>query len=213
MVLYAKSDVNLAEPLKQRSVVEGDLPERLVEDFSTMTAGLLPSIALTSLTAVREGAHKVLHRFSADLNPAFLAQRVCVSNPDDAERQIVNHVAEELRGLMDNAVAAQSPAGTDAVECWIRRKGGGAAPFVFGGQELDLEETTTLAKKGLKTSVLGESAFKDLSAGFAGGDIVGLDERLCWIMSFRTVFNAPPPTLRLGSVVTEMMDGDEMHLI
>ena len=120
VVLYAKPDVNLAVHLQERRVAESDLPERLVEDFSGMTAGLLPSIALTSLTAVRECAHMVLDRFNSELDPAFLAHRSCLSNPEDAERQIVNHVAEELRGLMDNAVAGGSPAGEAAVERWIR---------------------------------------------------------------------------------------------
>ena len=81
VVLYAKSDVNLAPPLKERSVSEEDFPKRLVDDFASMTAGLLPSIALTSLTAVREGAHKVLDRFGADLDPAFLAHRYVFPNP------------------------------------------------------------------------------------------------------------------------------------
>ena len=213
VVLYAKPDVNLPEPLKERSVAEGDLPERLVEDFSAMTEGLLPGIALTSLTAVRESAHRVLDQFSADLDPAFLAHRACLSNPDDAERQIVNHVAEELRGLMDNAVAAQSPAGAEAVESWIRRKNGGSARFVFGDCELELEQTITLANEGLEASALGNNAFEGLSAGFADGGVADLDEQLAWIMGFRTVFDAPPPTLWLGSVVTAMMDGDEKHLI
>ena len=213
VVLYAKSGVNLVEQLKDRSVAEGDLPERLLKDFSAMTEGLLPGIALTSLTAVREGAHRVLDQFSTDLDPAFLAHRACLSNPDDAERQIVNHVAEELRGLMDNAVAAQSPAGAEAVESWIRRKNGGAARFVFGDRELDLEQTITLTNEGLEASVLRNNAFEGLSAGFADGGVADLDEQLAWIMGFRTVFDAPPPTLWLGSVVTAMMDGDKKHLI
>ena len=216
VVLYAKSDVKLAEPLKKRRVAEGDLPERLVQDFAAMTEGLLPGIALTSLTAVREGAHRVLDQFCADLDPAFLAHRACISNPDDAERQIVNHVAEELRGLMDNAVAAESPAGAEAVEQWIRRKWGGAAGCVVGERGLDLDETITLAKKGLEASVLGNNAFKGLGAGFAGlagNDGGDLEARLAWVMSFRTVFDAPPPTLWLGSVLTAMSAGDEVHLI
>jgi len=213
VVLYAKSDVNLSDALKDRSVKEGDLPGRLIEDFAAMTEGLLPSIAVTSLTAVREGAHMVLDRFCADLDPAFLAHRACLSNPEDAERQIVNHVAEELRGLMDNAVAALSPAGAAAVEDWIRHKNGRAARFVFGDRDLDLEQTITLAKKGLEASELKKKAFEALSAGFAGDGVVNLDERLAWIMSFRTVFNAPPPRLWLGSVVTEIVDGNEKHLI
>ena len=213
VVLYAKSNVNLAAQLKERSLAEENLPERLVEDFSTMTEGLLPRIALTSLTAVRERAHMVLDRFCADLDPAFLAHRACLSNPDDAERQIVNHVAEELRGLMDNAVAEQAPAGAEAVEHWIRNKHGEARRFVFGQEELDLDKTIALAQKGLGASVLGNNAFSVLSAGFAGDAVVDLDQRLAWIMSFRTVFNAPPPTLWLGSVVTAMVNGENRHLI
>lgn len=213
VVLYAKSNVNLAKHLKNRSVAEEDLPGRLVEDFALMTSGLLPGIALTSLTAVREGAHKVLDQFSAALDPAFLAHRACLSNPDDAERQIVNHVAEELRGLMDNAVAEESPAGADAVESWIRRKGDGFAKFTFGNRELDIEQTIILANQGLEPSVLRNNSFEGLSAGFSGHNAVGLDERLAWMMSFRTVHNAPPPILWLGSVLKELSDDDEQHLI
>ena len=178
-----------------------------------MTSGLFPSIALTSLTAVREGAHKVLDRFGADLDPAFLAHRACLSDPHDAERQIVNHVAEELRGLMDNAVAQASPASAEAVESWIRHKGVGTASFVFGDRSLDLEQTIALANKGLAASELGNNAFEGLTAGFCGDDVVELDERLAWIMSFRTVYNAPPPTLWLGTVVTESSGKCEKHLI
>ena len=213
MVLYAKSDVKLPEHLKSRSVAEETLPGKLVEDFALMTSGLLPGIALTSLTAVREGAHKVLDQFSADLDPAFLAHRACLSDPQDAERQIVNHVAEELRGLMDNAVAEESPASGEAVESWIRRKGDGAATFVFGDRTLDLEQTIALANKGLAASVLKNSAYEGLSAGFSGHNAVGLDARLAWNMSFRTVYNAPPPTLWLGTVVTAFQADGEQHLI
>ena len=213
VVLYAKSNVNLPEHLKGRSVAEESLPGKLVEDFALMTSGLLPGIALTSLTAVREGAHKVLDRFGADLDPAFLAHRACLSDPHDAERQIVNHMAEELRGLMDNAVAEASPGSSEAVESWIRRKGGGTATFVFGERNLDLEQTIALANKGLKASDLRNNAFEGLAAGFAGNDVVDLDERLAWIMSFRTVYNAPAPILWLGTVVTEWSGECEKHLI
>ena len=213
VVLYAKSGANLAEPLAERSVAEEDLPGRLVEDFASMTEGLLPGIALTSLTAVREGAHMVLDRFCADLDPAFLAHRACLPNPEDAEWQIVNHVAEELRGLMDNAVSQRSPADADAVEGWIRRRNRGAGHFRFGNRDLDLEQTITLANEGLKASVLNERAFEVLSSGFADGDGVDLDQRLAWIMSFRTVYNAPLPKLWLGSVVTTTKNGGEWHMI
>ena len=224
LVIYAKSNVKLARPVEGRSVAEEDLPEKLVADFAEMTNGLLPNIALTALTAVREGEHKVLDQFCADLDPAFLAHRACLSNPDDAERQIVNHVAEDLRGLMDSAVAEQSPSGTKAVEEWIQQKG---KSFNFAKQyidkknqikaELDMKQTIQLVTEGFEKSALKNKPFNklSLSAGFACHEVVGLDEKLAWLMSFRTVYNEPPPILWLGSVVTEVADNGEEanHLI
>ena len=220
VVLYAKSGVKLVPQLKDRIVSEKALPDRLVKDFSTMTEGLLPRIALTSLTSVREGSHMVLDRFRAGLDPALIAHRACLDNPDDAERQIVNHVAEELRGLMDNAVAEQHPAGGKEVEEWVRHRNREDGRFVFGGKPLDLEQTIKLAKEGLEASNLKDKAFEVLSAGFADSGVAGLDKQvdkldkeLAWIMSYRTLFKSPEPILWLGSVVTAMDDDEERHLL
>ncbi len=211
VVLYAKPSVNVAAPLRDRKVSEEDLPNRLVDDFSKMTAGLLPSIALVSLTAVRECAHMVLDRFCSRLDPAFLAHRACLPNPDDAEGQMVNHVAEELRGLMDYAVADQSPAGGNAVAGWIRNLAGDPPrTFQFGQKSLTSEETMALAKGGLSNqNVLGRNEFECLSTGFAGFAVQELDEELAWIITSRTVFNAPPPTLWLGTVVARRREVDD----
>ncbi len=216
VVLYAKSDVSLASPLKDRSIAEDNLPGRLVEDFALMTKGLLPGIALTSLAAVREGAHRVLNQFSAELDPAFLAHMACLSSPEEAERQIVAHVAEELRGLADEAVAAASPAGKQAAEFWIRNDGRDS--FEIGDKQLDMAQTIKLVTEGLETieafsNNFKKKAFEFLSASFAQPGAIDLDERLAWIMSFRTVYKAPAPTLWLGSVVTMLEDGNERHLI
>lgn len=220
IVLYAKSSVNLVPSLKERGVAAEDLPKRLLGDFAAMTEGLLPSIALTSLAAVREGEHEVLDQFRAELDPAFLAHRTCLPEPEDAEGQMVNHVAEELRGLMDNAVAAASPAGGSAVERWLRRKFHTDAQFSVGKQKLDLEETIRLANIGIDSSRFKNATtkkkievVKSLSKGIFGGDAEGLDEQLAWVMSFRTVRSAPPPTLWLGAVVAQNSDSEEQLLL
>lgn len=202
IVLYAKPSVNLVSDLRDRKVTENELPGRLVDDFSNMTAGLLPSIALLSLAAVRENAHMVLDRFCARLDPAFLAHRASLPNPDDAERQMVNHVAEELRGLMDYAIADQSPAGEEAITGWMRARVQGAQELQFGKKTLNHDQALDLAIGGLSNqNVLGKNEFAHLSEGFAGGPVDGLDEELAWIITSRTVINAPPPTLWMGTVV------------
>ena len=211
VVLYAKSDVNLAKPFNNRNVKEENLPEKLVNDFASMTSGLLPRIALTSLTAVRENEHKLLDRFGGKLDPAFLAHKSYLPNPEDAERQIVNCITEELRGLMDNAVAETSSEDVDAVEHWIREK---AKEFSFCEKTLNQEDAIELATKGLKNSQKLSKNFKCLSAGFSGNNhATDLDKELAWIMAFRAVYSASKPRLWLGSVVTELSNGGKRHLI
>ena len=214
VVLYAKPSVNLPTALQSRETDESELPQRLVNDFSKVTAGLLPSIALVSLTAVRECAHMVLDQFCAELDPAFLAHRACLTDdPDDAERQMVGHIAEELRGLMDYAVAHQRPAGRQPITNWIREQAGDPPrDFQFEGRALSFKDTVALATNGLENQgVLGRKRFECLSAGFGGGESRALDERLAWIMSSRTVFNAPPPRLWLGTVVRKRGSDDDQE--
>ena len=235
VVLYAKSNVNLANAFKGRSVAERDLPGKLIEDFASMTSGLLPAIALTSLAAVREGAHKVLDRFSSDLDPAFLAHRMCLTNPDDAERQIVDNIAEEFRGLMDNAVAEASPAGVEAVKCWMRKyhqvEISKFKEFMPNGKAHNLESDIDLVSRGFYpcgrndnkndkkiNSQINRKYIESLSELLSGNNnnALGLDEQLAWIMSFRTVYNEPPPTLWLGSVLSEQSESSDegkSHLI
>ena len=210
VVLYAKPSVNLPPAFRGRDIDESMLPQRLVDDFGGVTAGLLPGIALVSLTAVRECAHTVLDRFRAELDPAYLAHRACLPDPDDAERQLVNHVAEELRGLMDYAVADQQPAGRQPITQWITERAGEPPnDFQFGDRSLSPERTVALATEGLERGGLpkGGGGFQYLSSGFNRGDVHQLDERLAWIFTSRTVFNAPPPRLWLGTVV-ERKAGD-----
>ena len=79
IVIYAKFGTSLASGLEDRAISEDAIPKRLIGDFADMTKGLLPSIALTSLAAIRENAHKVLDSFSSELDPA-VPRTPCLSS-------------------------------------------------------------------------------------------------------------------------------------
>ena len=85
---------------------------------------------------------------------------------------------------------------------------------MFRNDSRDLKDTINLVNKGSEVNKkFIDKNFQYLSKGFAGGDVGNLDERLAWLMSFRTVYNAPLPTLWLGSVVTMTGDDGELHLL
>ena len=149
IVIYAKHGISLASDLENRAISENDIAKRLIEDFANMTNGLLPSIALTSLTAVRENAHKVLDSFSSDLDPALLAHRVCLTSPEDSQQHMVNLLENELQAIMNDATMEMNPANFEAVKDWLDSKFDQDTQFTFGNKELSFDDVTLLLKEGL----------------------------------------------------------------
>ncbi len=214
IVIYAKSDISLALGLKDRTVPEEQVPEKLIRDFASMTEGLLPSIALTSLTAIRENVHKVLDKFHAELDPAFLAHRACLPVPEDSQQQMVDQLTSELHAIMDDATAKKSPAGMKAVNEWLEAEAGPNKKFIFEkNKQVSLDEAVDLQKEGwdkkkpsvLKNRKKEKENFDKLASVFSknGKPENKLDHKLAWMFSFRTVFDDPRLILHLGTVLRE----------
>lgn len=90
------------------SVTAADLPSRVVQEFSNFVApGLLPELALTSLSAVRSHAHRLLARFSHDLDPALLSHRALTSAAD-AHDFALSMIGDELSALASAAGAGSA---------------------------------------------------------------------------------------------------------
>ena len=213
IVIYSKSDLPGESDLSDRSLSESDLPEALIGDFAAMTEGLLPSIALMSLSAIRENAHKVLDRFDAKLDPALLTQRACLPVPDDSQQQMVSQLASELHAIMDVAVATGEPAGMEAIKEWLDTTLGAGEDTQFGeGKVASRDETITLLRegweKGRPDCLSKGQGFGYLTAGFSKGDCTdhSLDRQFAWMFNFRTIYNAPPPVLQLGTVLRKTND-------
>lgn len=188
----------------EKSVREADLPGRLIEDFARMTAGLMPSIALVALTAVRENAHRVLDKFDGKLDAAFLTHRACLPIPDDSEQHVVAQIASELRAIMEEKVDRNPSAGRDAIESWIERFKG-SENIEFGGNHVSQQAVIDMLHRGVeKTNVVSKSkAHSRLTAGFArdeDGDPNDLDLRLAWMTCFRAI-DPPDKKLWLGTAI------------
>jgi len=209
--LYAKPGVNLKEEYENRSIEEEELPMQLVKDFASMTAGLLPGIALTSLAAVRENSFRVLNKFSSELDPAFLTQRVLISNPDEAEQQMVTHIGEELLCLMGDAVYEEKPAGLAEIVKWLDNQNQDI--FNFGPKKnLNLEETIEMIEIGLDQSKL-KNHKRSPTEGFSKEDSQILDKKLAWIMNSRAVYNNQHPKLDQGTIISYIESDEEKYLL
>ena len=220
IVIYSKSDLPRESGLSCRSLSESDLPEALIEDFAAMVEGLLPSIALMSLAAIRENVHKVLDRFDAKLDPALLTHRACLPVPEDSQQHMVSQLASELHAIMDDAVATDKPAGMDAIKEWLDFSLGAEKEVDFGeGRKASRDQAIALLERGLEKAgglrISKNKDFRLLTRGFSSDENPDhqLDHRLAWMFNFRTVFNAPPPVLQLGTVLQGPNDANASYFL
>ena len=216
IVLYAKTDSPRPQPFK--TVREGDLADRLIADFADMVEGLLPSLVLTALAAVRENVYGVLQRFCKDLDPAFLTHRACLPQPADSEQHIVEQVASELYGIMDDVVTRQSPAGITVIEHWLNHRFRDK-PVTFGqGKEMSHQEVLSMLTHGIEVNPgglkKGGKDYRILSGGFSECSQNGpeLDLRFASAMSFRQVYGDTDRQLSMGTVVERIGNDGETLL-
>ena len=206
IILYAKPDSQI--PNKNVIVKEEDLADRLIGDFTDIVEGLLPSLVLTALTAVRENVYRVLERFGSDLDPAFLAHRACLPQPQESEQHIVEQIASELHGIMDDAVSGTNPAGLEAIEHWLRDRFENNCIVFDPGKELSYGDVLAMLEHGVerKHGSLKKDGkdYSILSQGFLLDSKCNhreLDRRLASAMSFRQVLGGTERQLSMGTVI------------
>ena len=218
IVIYAKLGTQLNQELMNWAVSEANLPDLLIDDFVRMTTGLVPSIALVALTAVRENPHQVLDKFDSRLDAAFLAHRACLPNPDDSEQHVVAQIASELRAIMEEKVGQKQPAGMDATKSWIEKfKGNG--DIDFENDRVPQKDVLDMLEKGVDTTKVRSNKKHErphvwLTAGFARPeeDPNDLDRRLAWMTCFRAI-DPPDKKLWLGTAVRKCGESGSEFLL
>lgn len=202
VALYCKEDANPRPSLADRVVHEGNLAGRVVADFVEIAAGLVPAVALTALTSVRDNAYRLLSSFAGGLDPAFLCHRACLETPDDAETLVARMMAGEIEEVIGDAVAARQPAGFRAISAWLETR--------------DLNDQTRselrrlLAPGGDRTAQLVSPELRGskpkkphrwFTGKLTGDTAPDVDLEFAWLASHRIVIGDQARRLHLGTVV------------
>ncbi|TRC77472.1 hypothetical protein FJV83_28070 [Mesorhizobium sp. WSM4307] len=103
----------------QEQVAEAALPERLVEEFTRLVDGLLPTFAVSAIAVVRDAALHILALFNRSLDGAFVGHRCALPDPDDADAFAVELLSDELRNVIETNGIAETFLGAKAIGAWI----------------------------------------------------------------------------------------------
>jgi hypothetical protein len=205
--------------LRERQVEPDALPARLIEEFSALTMGLVPHVALASLASLRRNTHRILARLRADLDPGYLWHRATQARPADAEEHLVQLVTSEFRSVLDDERVGRR-ADITAIRQWLDGQNVTDFKQAFKSTKpISVEDVALLLERGTaggdapstskefleKFRVMSKDPHKKQEvAAFASDSAQAIqsNERLAALMSLRQRYDNPPPRLELGTIVS-----------
>lgn len=94
------SKKHISAELKARIVSYVELPEFVLNEFTTLTNGLLSNFALKSLSEIRKNSSRLLSLFSKELDPAYLSHQSFIPNKEDANELLIELIKDALGNLL-----------------------------------------------------------------------------------------------------------------
>ena len=206
------------------AVAEQDLPHRLLVEFASMTDGLLPTVALSALTAIRSNVHTLLRKFDRSLDPAYLGHRLLLSHPPNAEDHLISALGAELLSMLENERSGKY-ANSDCIEVWLREHQDlleqGSNP-VFGSGvdvvdgwkellELGVDGRGAQLPSGSSKSLLIRRSTEMFASSAA--EAHQAERSFAVLLQLRTRHPEVVPRLRLGSVVKRCLARHNEYLL
>ena len=114
--LFKAHGVKLRAPRNVNQIEESELPDRLLREFSSLSSGLLSTVALGIIASIRDATHHVLAKFTAEMDGPYFHHRASISTPEDAEEYAIEVVLSELKSAIDKQGVATRTAGSKAIK-------------------------------------------------------------------------------------------------
>ena len=224
VVIFAKTGTVTAHSPSPRhqEVAERELAEKLADEFGTMTAGLLRTVALAGIATIRENAHRVLARFDRHLDPGYLGHRLLLPHPPDAEDHLVAALGSELLSILEEDRPG-AHADIRAIERWLTEShvSDRTEPFRFPGKTSAIDRWLHLLQRGIESNggelpqggkpgliSKGTTAFTDDAATATLSDY-----RFAALLSLKTRYPEHRRRLTLGTMLCRENDGRCQYLL
>ena len=224
VVLAKQGTLNDLQPeLRNQEVAEGQLADRLANDFALMTGGLVRNCAIAGITAIRDNAHRILGKFEQNLDPAYLGHRLLLAHPPDAEDHLVEALGSELISVLEENRPGAC-ANVDTIGSWLeqqeheglgisdRYRFPNALGAINGWRDLlsrGIDDANAILPIGIGKTELRKQAAepfaKDSEAALRS------NRHFAALLRLKTRYPGRPPRLSIGSLLLSTREDGEDH--
>lgn len=135
--------------LNKQNVHGSALPERILEAFTNLSDGILPSFALAAVSAIRRNVHHIITRFSSDLDAAYVTNRLITDPPSDVSELIRDLFVSECDAALGLDKVADKYLGPDSIKLWLDVKGQPKGQFTYNSHSIDRAFINGLLQDGI----------------------------------------------------------------
>ena len=201
---------------KDHVVGEKDLADIAVKEFSKLANGLLHAATLLCLAEINKNSRKILSKFGAELDPAFLTHRAMCLPGEDATSHIVPLLISEIEAVLEDVLP---PLVSDSLlRNWCQKEwlpgdhvekppGNGTQKMREIAEAICLDGFDAARKQSKQVPNLNNISNTRKASKFllpAEGDKA--NHRFSRLMASRTFYHQKRKPLRLGSVLFRKHD-------
>lgn len=94
--------IGRSEEFLPYEVKEEMLADRMIDEFASLHAGILPAFALHGLAAIRRNTKRLLDKFRCEMDGSFLMHRALTKGDEDAFELLPELLADEIRAVLED---------------------------------------------------------------------------------------------------------------
>lgn len=230
-------DQSMVPGLGERILDEEALTEKLIDEFTLLTQGLLSNVAINSLSSIRENTHRILQKFDNKLDPSYLTHRALTNPVDETESHPIALIASEIHDVLAGTTVSEAVSEAN-IKLWIAEMASlntldAKVPPVTHDEVTEL--LTNLVVNGidaeLKKSGTGPAAWaaflktfersakdgtsKLTSIMLAASDATSKDRdrNFSMLTTIRSHYEHPAPQLGLGSIAVAQVNNKPRYFV
>lgn len=233
VILGKPVHVHRLEEYKTHEVLEKDLAERSIKEFSKLASGLLQGTVLLGLAKIRENSRKILSKFDSSLDPAFLTHRALSLPHAEASDQVIPLLMAEFQSVLEDRLP-NPILSTALIEDWCSQWEPTSNAKTFVDYEVDIKKFATdfcLKGSGIKKeyttvkildSLIDQdncwntddiSSYRQITNFLHFDNKQNKNHEFAALMSHRTHYGNIEPALKLGTIVCVKDNAHSQYLL
>ncbi|MBP6057031.1 MAG: hypothetical protein KA524_01155 [Nitrosomonas sp.] len=218
--ILGKENGKRPDQYKKYEVVEEELADKAIEEFTKLASGLLHAATLLGLAEIKKNSRKILSKFNSSLDPAFLTHRAMSLPDEDAVNHLVPLLISEIEAVLEDSLP--KPLISDAlIKDWCKNEweSGPHIPGLLGknadqqvkiaidfclkGKGMGNDHSVSLITQAIKKGEWNEDRKKirEISSILLTNEDSISNHEFSRLMSSRTFYGKHQRDLKLGTIV------------